>query len=198
MSNLAMRNSAMDRIKKYSRIILLFINFLIVALPILHIFVWVFMDTPFMQNRISEGLFFNPVNTPEGFVLLSDVNWTLPGKLMGLGSSLMELLPLFIGLFSLRAIFQNYMRESIFTPLNARHYRRLGFLFFLYALIAEPLSRTLMVLGVTLSNPPGHHYLTFGFGTPNMQNVFCGFLIMVISWVMLEGSKINEEQRMTV
>ena len=68
----------------------------------------------------------------------------------------------------------------------------------LNAVLVRPLAEMLMVLAATLSKPPGHRYLFFGFGTPNIKDIFMGLLIITISWVMAEGYKLQQDQQLTV
>jgi hypothetical protein len=102
------------------------------------------------------------------------------------------------GLYILRSIFHNYEKGEIFTLTNGRHYRTLGLLFFLEALLFQPLSHMLLVLAMTLFNPPGHRYITVSFGTPNIEALFCGTVIIVISWVMIEAAKLEGEQKLII
>lgn len=159
---------------------------------------WHFIDNHTIQSLINTGFLQPPVSTPEGYVNLSHVQWTFFTKIMGLISQSIGLLPLFLSLFILKSIFQNYQNGEIFNASNARHYKKLGWLFFLDALIAQPLSGLMMVAAVTFSNPPGHRYLSLSFGTLNLEALFCGMLVIVISWVMLEASKLSEEQKFTI
>ncbi|AIK97126.1 DUF2975 domain-containing protein [Candidatus Odyssella acanthamoebae] len=95
-------------------------------------------------------------------------------------------------------IFTNYQKCVVFSPINASYYRWLGRLCFLDALMAKPLIGMLMILGLTLSNEPGHRHLCLNFGTPNIEAVFVGLVIMAISWVMYAAAQLNEDQRYTI
>jgi hypothetical protein len=141
---------------------------------------------------------YNVLFEREGYVNLSNAPWTPVTKLMGFFGTCLELLPLYFSLFLLRSIFQNYQRGNIFIAGNAYYYGRLGGLLFLKALIFQPLAHMLMVLAVTFTNSPGHRYISLSFGTPNLQALFSGMLVMVISWIMLEASKMHDEHRFTV
>lgn len=122
----------------------------------------------------------------------------MSSKIIGFIASLISLIPVYISLFALKSIFNNYKIGAIFTNINACQYRLIGSLFFLNALLIKPLSDMLMVVSVTLLNPPGHRYITLGFGTPNLENLFYGLILMVISWIMLEATKLREDQEFTI
>lgn len=188
----------MDKIQKISRYFLVIFNALLVILPLTIMIQWLFIDTDTLKSLLDQGFLQKPVLTPEGYVNLSTIQWSFLTKGIGLLAQCVGLLPLFLSLFILKLIFQNYQQGEIFSTINASHYRYLGWLFFLDALIAKPLSNLLMVLAVTLANPPGHRYITLSFGTPNIEALFCGMIVIVISWVMLEASKLHEEQKLTV
>ncbi len=188
----------MHRIQKISSYLLMVFNVLILALPLIAVLTWLFIETEFMKNLISNSFLFKQIQTPEGFVSLSQIKWTSTSKIIGFIACILGALPIFLSLFSLKSIFQNYQKGKIFTITNAQHYRRLGIFFFLDALLATPIGDMLMILATTLSNPPGHRYISLSFGTPNIEALFCGILVMVISWVMLEASKLHEEQQLTI
>ncbi len=188
----------MTRIQKVSTYLLAIFNLLLIILPLFVLILWVFMEYAPIKVAISEGLFFNPVHTPEGIVNLSTIQWTPLPRFTGLMASLVGLLPILLGLIVLKPVFRNYKTAEIFNAYNARHYKYLGWLFFLDALLTKPLSGMLMVLSVTLSNPPGHRFVQIGFGTPNMEELLCGVLVIVISWVMVEGYKLQEDQKFIV
>ena len=188
----------MNKIQKISAYLLVIFNLLIIAIPMLIIAQWLLIDTGIIKNLLAQGLLQQPVQTPEGIVNLSNIHWTSFLKMIGLSGNILGILPIFLSLFIFKSIFQNYQKGEIFTVSNATCYKYLGWLFFLNALLAKPLSDLFMVLTVTLSNPPGHRYLTLAFGTPNIEALFCGMLFIVISWIMLEASKLHDEQKFTI
>lgn len=189
---------SMNQIQKISSYLLIIFNILIIAIPLIVIIQWIFIDTSTIKDLFAQGVLQKPIQTPEGSINLSTIHWTILSKSIGLIGHILGILPLFLSLFVLKSIFQNYKRGEIFSTVNAVYYRYLGWLFFLDALLAKPVSDSLMVLAATLSNKPGHRYLTLSFGTPNMEALFCGVLVIVISWVMLEASKLHYEQKFTI
>lgn len=188
----------MNRIQKVSSYLIIIFNLLLIGLPFLSLSIWLFMDYEPLKSLIAEGFLLSPVNAPEGPVNLSSVHWTPLSKFIDLLATVIGLCPLLLGLFFLKAVFRNYGRGEIFNTYNSLRYKYLGWLLFLDALIIKPLSDMLMILAVTLSNSPGHRVISISFGTPNMETIFCGVLVMVISWVMLEGYKLQEEQKFVI
>ncbi len=119
-------------------------------------------------------------------------------KWIGILTSLVCNLPIWLGLFLLRTVFKSYKHGHIFIFENAKAYQKLGWLFFLNALLFKPLSEMGMILVATLSNPPGHRCITLNFGTPNLESIFCGVILIIISWVMIEGHRLQSEQELTI
>jgi len=188
----------MTRIQKVSWYLLIMCNFLLIFLPLFILSLWLFIETAPMKEAISKGIFFDLVKTPEGAVNLCTICWTPLTKFIGFIGTFIGDLPILLGLFVLKPVFQNYKRGEIFNVFNALQYKYLGWLFFLNALLTRPLSNMLQVLAVTLTNPPGHRYITIEYGTPNIEALFCGALVIVISWVMVEGYKLQEEQKFVI
>ncbi|MBA3814475.1 MAG: DUF2975 domain-containing protein [Alphaproteobacteria bacterium] len=188
----------MDRIQKISSYLLVIFNILLVVLPLSLLILWFFIDVDPIKEAIKHGLLFGPVDTPEGIVNLGTIKWYPLTKFTGFMGSLLGILPILLGLMILKTIFRNYRKGEIFNITNARQYKYLGYLFFLDALLTKPLSDMLQVLSVTFTYPPGLRYISIGFGTPNMEALFCGILVIVISWVMVEGYKLQEEQKLII
>ena len=182
----------MNKIKNISQIMLIILKGSIVLLAIGTLFGWIFGDKDSMLKLVPWG--FGPV-TGVGLSFPLSKGWTLDSRVVAAAAIAIYRLPLFLGLFAVKDIFSNYQNGDIFTTANAKHYRRLGIIFFLDALITTPIGGALMSVAATLSKS-AKVFITFG--TTNFQAMFCGALIIVISWVMLEGSKINEENKYTV
>jgi len=188
----------MQRIQKVSTYLIWVFNFLLIAYPLFIVSQWFLIDWEPFKSLVREGLIFTPVTTPEGVVNLANVTFTPFTKMIWLAGNLIGFAPLFLGLFILKKLFTNYKNRIIFSLQNANKYKYIGGLFLIDAFLTGPLSQMLNVLAVTLSNPPGHCYISLSFGTPNMEAIFCGILILCISWVMAEGSKLQEEQSLTI
>lgn len=181
----------MNKIQKISSYLLVIFNLLLIALPLFVIITWYFIDT-YTIWQLSLGILQNP------FQLQDNVSWTLLYKIIGAIGHIISLLPLFLSLFILKSIFQNYKNGEIFSTSNAIHYKRLGWLCFLNALLANPVGNGIMIMSTTLSNPPGERCLNIIFGYPSLEGLFCGAILIVISLVMVEASKLNDEQKFTV
>ncbi|HUX80632.1 MAG TPA: DUF2975 domain-containing protein [Alphaproteobacteria bacterium] len=188
----------MHSIQKVSAYLIWIFNILLIAIPFWIITIWVLIEwTPF-KTLLAQGFISKPIETPEGIVNLANLKFTTLSWSIGLASALIGFIPIFLGIFVLKHLFLNYQKGNIFSLKNAQQYKYLGWLFFLDGMLVKPLCNMLQILSATLSNPPGHRYLSLNFGTPNLEVLFCGLLIIVISWVMAEGYKLQEDQSLTI
>ena len=51
---------------------------------------------------------------------------------------------------------------------------------------------------LTMNNEPGHHIVKFGIGSENINTVIAALFIILVSWIMSEGQRLNDEQCLTV
>ena len=189
----------MTKIQKISSYLLVIFNIILVYLILNPTLFWMFIDADSVKNLFNgdwgHGFGWESTsllaNTPDGPVNMLSVKWTALSKAIGT-------LPTFLGILALRSIFKNYKKGDVFNVINAIRYRYIGWLFILSAFIAKPISGGLLTFATTYSNPPGHRYLTLSFGTVDLEPIFFGVMIIIISWVMLEASKLQEEQKFTI
>ena len=188
----------MKKIQTVSTYLIASFNIILWSYPILLTLLWTLKDWAPIRALVNIGMLRNDVLTPEGMVSLSSLTLTPLSWSIGYMAAIVGFMPLFLGLFVLKRLFQNYKRGSIFLLENAQKYKYIGGLFILNALLIKPLSDMMMVLSATLSNPPGHRYITVDFGTPNVEDIICGLLVIVISWIMAESYKLKEDQTLTI
>ena len=101
------------------------------------------------------------------------------------------------GVWQLRALFALYRRGLIFTSDNILRLRRFA-LAVLALTFASPLSNTLVILALTLGNPPGQRFLSIGISSSQLVTLFIGAVFLVIAWVMDEGRELAEDQAQIV
>ena len=51
---------------------------------------------------------------------------------------------------------------------------------------------------LSFNNPPGQRILSISFTGLDVVTLFCGMIVLVISYVMNEAQKIADEQRHTI
>ncbi|MEI6242228.1 MAG: DUF2975 domain-containing protein [Chlamydiota bacterium] len=110
---------------------------------------------------------------------------------------LTSLIPLSISLiilYFLVKLFSLYESLIIFTEKNVKLIRNIGYTILfgeaLHFIIYEPL----FSLAVTFSNPPGQRMIKISIQGENIAWICAGFLLILISWIMNEGRKLQEEQ----
>jgi hypothetical protein len=185
-------------IKKTSRLLYYFFSSALIIIPIASALLWYFIDTLFIKQLVSDGIILQPVQTPETLVNLSTVHWDVITKSIAFIAFMIGLLPILLSFYFLARVFNNYQHDEIFTVRNAHYFKKIGFLFFLDAFITKPLSTMLMIVAITLRNAPGHRYISLSFGTTNAQAILCGIVVIIVSCVMLQASRLHEEQQLTV
>jgi hypothetical protein len=188
----------MHNIQKVSSYLIWIFNALLIIFPLCLIAQWTLFDWAPYKKLVAQDFISNTIKTPEGFVDLTKINFTPLSWSIGFLGGFVNFVPLFLGLLVLKHLFQNYRKGNIFSCENVQKYKYLGWLFFLDGLVAKPICDMLLTLSATLSNPPGHRYISINFGTPNLEVLFCGFLVILISWIMAEGYKLLEDQSLTI
>lgn len=101
------------------------------------------------------------------------------------------------GFAALRRLFALYASGEVFSRRNVRCYHRLGrtLLFWAGAMVVHT---TLLSLAMSLGMPPGQRHVVVGFGGAECMAVLAGLAALVISWVMDEARRIDEDQALTI
>ncbi len=113
---------------------------------------------------------------------------------------LVDLIPIFIDLYIiglLIKLFGQFQRGNLFTKLNIQTTQRVGFALFATQMVA-PFCEVLMGYVLTWNNPPHKKYLAFSFSQNNFAVLLIAFVVMLISWVIMEGYNLYQEQQLTV
>lgn len=93
----------MSRIQKISSYLLVVFNILIVMIPLFLTVQWIFISlkTTDVSNVINFfGMLEKTIQTPEGYVNLSNISWTPLLKLLGFCADLIAALPFISAYFS--------------------------------------------------------------------------------------------------
>ncbi len=188
----------MENLQKLSRRLKMTFQILTFAVPMLICFQWLLIDWQPVKALAQLSMILQPVVTPEGLVNLAEVELSFAAKMVALFGNLLGAAPYIFGYILLHRLFSNYSQGRIFTALNPVIYKKLGRLTLLNGILIIPLKEGLMVMAATLTYPPGHRYITLSFGTPNLEVILCGLLIIVIALVMQEAQALQEENQLTV
>lgn len=187
----------MDRVKTFSRWLELILKFWLSLSIIIGLSQWIWIESAFIKNLAMKGILHYKI---EGITNTTFPALALSGKAKALATlaNCVSHLPLWIGLWILIRLFQNYQRGEIFTLTNALFYKKLGYLLCINALIVKVIGEALTVLSLTLNNPVGQRVLSIGFSSDNLEILFYGVMIIVISWIMKEAYCLQEERNLTV
>ena len=182
----------MTKIQIYSRRVRSILQFLFVFAPIATAYYWFTVNTDsdlFIQIGLIES------NAPiQNFTQLPLTSTT---RLWALLASLLPCSVLMYALKQLIGLFRRYEQADIFSVLTVSYYQKLGYVFFYWAL-ASFIYRGLISVALSFNNPPGERVLTLSFGGMDMLVILCGFVVLIISWVMKEAQKIADEHMHTI
>jgi hypothetical protein len=94
-------------------------------------------------------------------------------------------------------LFGLYANHKFFTADNVRYIRNAGYALLLQQL-AIPLADFVMGFVLTSTNPPGLHYASMQITEKNVGVIFIALIIILISWIMAEGCKLQSEQELII
>ena len=112
-----------------------------------------------------------------------------------LAGGLVAMLPLGLGLYALLQVwmlFGEYARGSVFSAQATGRLRRLAWAL-IWVCIAQVLARTGHAVLLTMLNPPGKKLLVIALNSNDYILLLFGILLLAIAWVMVEASRIAQE-----
>jgi hypothetical protein len=96
------------------------------------------------------------------------------------------------GLFQLWHLFGAYARGIVFGPAAITRLRKIGWAFLATAAL-RPATQTLVVLLLTLNNPPGQRHLVISLSSQDYLCLVIGGLLFAMAWAMVEATRIEQE-----
>jgi hypothetical protein len=118
-------------------------------------------------------------------------------RLLGLTISLVPLSITLLLYSNLVTLFLMYERLNFFNLENVAVIKRIGFYLLLSELIRPFIEGATTVL-LTWQNGPGHRVFAISLQGYNVALIITGVMIILISWIIAEGHRLNEEQRLTI
>ena len=85
----------------------------------------------------------------------------------------------------------------IFKLQNVMYTRKIGYTLLLQVL-ATLLIQPIVSLILTMDAPKGGHTIAIGLSGDEISNLVIGGIVVVISWIMEEGRKLQEETSLTI
>jgi hypothetical protein len=130
----------------------------------------------------------------EGHEILNIATWQRVacfGASMLTGSAVMYIFR------SLSRLFNLYGAGKIFGAENVACYRSIGLALIVQQLVSLP-EGALLTLILSWTNPEGERFISMGVDDANISLVVVGLMVILISRIMDEGRKMQEEQQFTV
>jgi hypothetical protein len=179
----------MNKIQRVSLFLRVFFQIAFVSWPIVLIMYWGFAkysipSFAYFIRLIPDGLeILHPITTTDAF-------W---GFIIGLLPTTIIMMILYF----LIKLFKLYEQSKIFTTLNVKYIKNIG----ITMLIGQGVNliyEALITFALTFHNPAGHKIASITFGTFDVYNIITAIMVIVISWIMAEGCKLQEEHQLTV
>lgn len=195
----------MDRIKLVSIFFRVVFQIIFIALPILLIISWIYAPNELVLlagviklNAIPatySGMHIYDVQGVTDKAILHTL--TVNEKVLGcLVSAIPMMIKMFI-FYCLIKLFKLYERGEIFSLGLVKYIHNIGCALLVSQLL-EPFYQFAMGYVLTINNPPHYRYAAITLDQNNIGVLLIALLVMLISWIMAEGCKLNEEQQLTV
>jgi len=91
-------------------------------------------------------------------------------------------------------LFNDLAKGQVFGETTARHIRMMGFAFLISA-GTSILGKTVMILLVTLGNPPGQRQLAISIGSAEILAVIVAGLLLAMGHILVHGAQIEADNR---
>ncbi len=143
------------------------------------------------------SIWINFENLATGFSLLDGIpyqltNLTWVHLVSGFAVSLVLAGVILYGMYRLRRLFELYSEGHVFTAENASCIRGFALSVTLYAILS-PVAGMLLSIILTISNPPGERVVMVTLDQMEFTLIFLGTVLLVISWVMKESTRLADE-----
>lgn len=171
--------------RKLSLVISWTCTLLLIAVPLAALFYLVRLEKFASLTQSSIGL-------PVQWWTVSDAQWialwavTVAYVSIGLA-----------GLFFLRRAFANFAKGQLFNAGNSRDLRRFSILLVAQTL-ATPVHFSLASILLSLNHPAGQKMLSISFGSNELKAICVALVLWVMSDLLVEGSRLQTENRQFV
>lgn len=182
--------AALSRLLRYCFLLMMVVT---VAFPFVY---WV-LDSQGLNMVLAQASML-PVNqTSRALMFLSE--WTYFHRTVGF---VLALIPVSVNCFiyyTLVKLFKNYQVGVVFSLKNTRFFRHIAIAIILNQLVLKAVYNALMSLNITYFLGPGNRVLSFTLlSGHSVFLIIAGITTLVISWIMDEARKLNDEQQFTI
>jgi len=191
----------MNKIKKLSKILKYIFYGLLIAYPLFEIIFWLNPVGLFMNGEEAvmprTGFMFGFGETASsGTKIFQDLTWS--DRIIGFMVQLIPNLLTIAVLYCLAKLFALYEEGKIFVVSSSQYLKKIGFLLLISNLVRPLVFSPLLQLAITTNNPAKEFFISVTLGTSDLHDIFMSLLVILVSWIMTEACKINEEQKLTV
>lgn len=189
----------MNKIQRTSRYLRWLFTALMVLTPLMYIASWFFL--PDIVKKDSFFMGFDMIPRDLAAMIPGDVivqhPLTTMMRLLGLTISLVPMTVTLLIYSNLVTLFLMYERLSFFNIQNVAIIRRIG-IYLLLGEVLRPFIELATTALLTWQNGPGHRLAVMSFKGSNLGLIVTGIMIILISWIIAEGHRLSEEQRLTI
>jgi hypothetical protein len=184
----------MHKIKRVSHFFRILFQITFVVLPLLVVWFWIQAPHPVGLTFMGWGISF--INSP--YSSWQILHALTPGeKLIGFILSWLTIGAAEVTIYFLIKLFRLYENAEIFTLQNVVYIRNIAYALLIGQLLA-PIQQALMSFALTWHNPHGYRVMTISVTGSNFGVILMALLILLISWVMAEGCRLQAEQELTI
>jgi hypothetical protein len=185
----------MNKIQRVSHWFRLFFQLCFWLAPVLLALSWITVTAQVFQTTHPSLLLspvpFNLLSTPVLHPLSAQTKWL--GFLIGCIPTVINMLIFYF----LIKLFKCYERAEIFSLQNVKYIRNVGW-WMLISQIIRPIYEGVITAVLTFANPHGHRYASVSFGSTDIVPIITALIIILISWIMAEAYKLQDEQKLTI
>jgi hypothetical protein len=185
-----MKDKTNQRIRRVSAILKWLFIIAMVVVPLLYVSFWAFDSHIFSKSLGLSVIPAYPVHSL-GQQLPVEI------RIVGFCVSLVPMIFFIVKMVFLVKLFALYERGIIFAIGNVRNIRRLGWTMLLWE-VANPFYQLLLTFVISSNNPPGHRFVSISWNNIDVSTTIMAVIILVVSWIMREGVRLEEQQRLTV
>lgn len=180
----------MNKIMLVSRFFRVLFQITFLAVPICLILYWLNAPYPLLLLGNSISIDLIPHEMPNFPIILHLGNQT---KFLGFLVSLIPATLILVVCYLLIKLFRLYEKNEIFSLNNIIYLRKVATVVILGELVFLPIYQGLLSLVLTWNY--SSHFVVFSV---NFSILLLSLLLMLISWIMAEGFKLQDEQQYTV
>lgn len=189
-----MEQNIQKKLISTSKAMLLIFRILFVILILMAIIPWIAPTTEVGKFLLSLQGFSAIMNASHKNIDAFMLTVTPLSRLLGFIGSIITLLPLLLGTMIMLKLSKNYVSGNVFNLDNAKSYSLLGIIYFVSAILVQPIYQMFFYACATINNPAGQRFIAFTIGVDSLTAMFFAIILIAIAQVMKLGQKISDDQ----